>query len=55
MKYKKALKDIIDAWEALPGNHVYTADEIEDWLSKDMKPVINKARKLLNPAIRRKK
>ena len=45
--YKKALNDLVDAWESLKGEQNYTPTEIEWWLINDMKPAIDNARKLL--------
>jgi hypothetical protein len=39
------INKIIDAWENLEGGVDYSPKTIEDWLVKDMKPVIDKARK----------
>ena len=38
------LEGVITAWEALKGNRNYSPKEIEKWLSKDMKPMIDKIR-----------
>ena len=44
---RSLLKEIIEAWESLEGNKRYSPKEIEAWLIHDMKPVIDKARKVL--------
>jgi hypothetical protein len=45
---KKLLKEIVAAWESLEGNKNYSPREIADWLSEDMKPVMDKIREHLN-------
>jgi DICT domain-containing protein len=42
-----ALRNIIRAWEALPGGQSYTDIAVERWLRRDMKPAIDRARRLL--------
>ena len=41
---KTTLKNIVDAWEALPGGRNYSVREVERWLIDDMKPAIDAAR-----------
>lgn len=43
----EALKAIVEAWEKLPGGMSYTPRIVGDWLIKDMKPAIDRARKAL--------
>lgn len=38
------LQDIIDAWEALPGNLNRSSKAVQSWLVGDMLPVINQIR-----------
>jgi hypothetical protein len=45
---KKAVTQLITAWEALPGGRNYSSREIEEWLQWDMKPAIDKAREFIN-------
>ena len=47
MTDREIIHMLIDAWEALPGNRHYHGRDIERWLSKDMTPAINKARKAI--------
>ena len=37
-------KEVITAWESLPGGRSYSGKEIENWLAKNMQPVISKLR-----------
>ena len=37
-------KEVIAAWESLPGGRSYSGKEIENWLAKTMQPAINKLR-----------
>ena len=46
--YKKALNEVIDAWEVLRGNQNYSFSAVENWLRNNMAPAINKGRKVLN-------
>jgi uncharacterized phage-associated protein len=46
-KEQKLLKEIIKAWESLPGDQNYSPRVIADWLSNDVSPVIDKVRKHL--------
>jgi len=41
------INEIIDAWESLKGGRNYDEETIQDWLTDDMKPVIDKARKFV--------
>jgi hypothetical protein len=47
MGEREALEKIIDAWEALPGGRDFSVREISAWLSNDMTPAINAARKAI--------
>jgi hypothetical protein len=40
-------KDIIKAWEKLPGGKRYSVREVQNWLIHIMSPAINKLRKKL--------
>lgn len=42
----KLLNQIVDAWEVLRGGQ-QSVSAVEQWLIKDMAPVINAARKML--------
>lgn len=46
---KKALQDVINAWEVLPGG-MYRPRQVQDWLVGDMKPAIDALRSLLRGA-----
>jgi hypothetical protein len=45
---ERALKEVVKAWESLPGGR-YSAQEVERWLAGPMVKAINKARKALTP------
>lgn len=47
MTATEALKNVVRAWEALPGGRNYSAYEIADWLKEEMSPAINKAREAI--------
>ncbi len=47
MTPRKALQNIVDAWESLPGGKRYNLRRVELWLLVDMKPAIDAARKAL--------
>lgn len=51
----QALKNVIEAWESLPGGQSYSAREIGIWLEKAMKPAMDNARKSLKLSIPKKK
>jgi hypothetical protein len=51
---RKALIDIIKAWESLPGGTNYSAQRILSWLVDDMQPAIANARKVLNESVSKK-
>ncbi len=42
-----ALDGTVIAWEALPGPRYHTPSEVEQWLSKNMKPAMDVARAVL--------
>jgi hypothetical protein len=42
-----ALRNVILAWEAMPGPQSYAARDIEVWLHNDMFPAITEARRTL--------
>ena len=44
---ERALNDLIDAWESLPGPQEYSIDEVQRWLDNRMKESINRARIVL--------
>lgn len=44
---ERALRDLIKAWETLPGPRHYSPDEIQQWLRGSMSPAINNARTIL--------
>jgi hypothetical protein len=44
MTDKQVFKNIIKAWESLPGGENYSPKQIEKWLVNKMGPAINKAR-----------
>lgn len=48
---EKALNDLIDAWEALPGSQRYSPETIERWMRDRMKPAMDKAREVLGRSI----
>jgi len=48
---KAALNQVCDAWEALKGGCQYSPDEIQTWLSRHMKPALDKARRTLGRRI----
>lgn len=37
----KSAKELIEAWEVLPGDKRYTPKEIQSWLLDHMKPAID--------------
>jgi ribose 1,5-bisphosphokinase PhnN len=43
---RAALRDVVKAWEVLTMGY-YSPREIEEWLKRDMQPVINNARRIL--------
>lgn len=45
----QAAKDVITAWETLPGGRHYSPKEIDDWLRHDMAPAIGELREKLKP------
>ena len=49
MKSKEieALKEVIEAWESLPGGTNYSPSAIGSWLRNSMSPSINNARKVI--------
>ena len=47
MTPKIALRDIIKAWDSLPGGHNYSPEKIEEWLIIHMGPAIKRAREVL--------
>lgn len=49
------LKDLIDAWESLPGGETYSSIEVGRWLERKMKPAFDKARRHLGLTIPTKK
>jgi hypothetical protein len=44
---EEALRNIIEAWEALPGGRPHADIAVERWLRREMKPAIDRARRLL--------
>lgn len=46
-RLENVLRDIIKAWEHLKGDKNYSPTQIAEWLVDDMKPAIDKARKVL--------
>lgn len=42
-----ALDKVIEAWETLPGGQNHSAGAIARWLSTEMSPAINNARKAM--------
>jgi hypothetical protein len=44
---EEALRNIITAWEALPGEQSHTDIAVERWLRRSMKPAIDRARRVL--------
>ena len=45
---KELLLNVVKAWESLPGDSEYSAEDVEHWLAKKMKPAIDKIRVHLN-------
>lgn len=45
--HERALREVIDAWDALPGDRNYSRREIQKWLVDDMWPAIEEARRVL--------
>jgi hypothetical protein len=43
----KALTEVVRAWESLEGNKSYSPNVISRWLEHDMKPSIDKCRKII--------
>jgi hypothetical protein len=48
---EKALHNLIDAWEALPGGTNYTPQRVSVWLIEDMKPAVDYARRAVGRPI----
>lgn len=46
-KLEKAARDVVNAWESLPGDRRYPANEISAWLVDHMAPAVNGVRELL--------
>lgn len=46
--HKKALENVVKAWEVLRGGRRYSSKEIEHWLVKCMGPAIDDARDTLS-------
>ena len=44
---EQALRAVVEAWESLPGGQWYSPQEVQDWLSSEMKPAIDGARRSL--------
>lgn len=45
-EHRKALAHLIASWEAIPGDQQHSARVIDRWLSRNMKPAIDRARAL---------
>lgn len=42
-----AMVGIVYAWESLEGNNSYSSRDIENWLSSEMKPAIDRIKEVL--------
>lgn len=41
----KLLNEICDAWESLRGGQHHSINDVQNWISKEMKPAMDKIRK----------
>jgi hypothetical protein len=55
MSVRKAAKNLVKAWESLPGNVHYKPGQVQKWLMEDMKPAIDELREALKKPTKPKK
>ncbi|RPI88721.1 MAG: hypothetical protein EHM41_00160 [Chloroflexi bacterium] len=48
---ERMLNQIVDAWESLAGGKQYSVRVFADWMNADMKPAMDRARRLLGRQI----
>lgn len=47
-RLKGAARDMVTAWESLPGNTHHSVSRAQRWIVEDMKPAVDKLRAALN-------